>query len=458
MALNLTDEFIRSALKGRLAGVRAEGTAGPFGSVVVDSRAAGPGSLFVALPGERVDGHAFVADAAARGATGALVARPVETSRPVTQYVVDDTLAALQGLAAAWRRQFVVTVVGITGSVGKTTAKELTAGVLARKFPILKNTRNLNSEIGLPLMLFGLDGSQRYAVLEMAMYDVGEIALLCRLTSPVHGIVTNIGPVHMERLGTLDRIAEAKGELPAALPPDGVAFLNGDDPLVSALARRTNASVRRFGLGTGCDVRAVEVASRGLAGLDFTVLWEGDRHRFRTRLAGRHLLGAVLPAIGLGRFLGLTWEEIEAGLNDPAAEPRLRVVDGISGSRILDDSYNASPASVRGALDLLAEVPGRKIAVLGDMRELGSAEEPAHREIGAYAAGRADRLIAVGNLAPVLVGAAEAAGLGAVTVAASKDAVVDLLRRELRSGDHVLVKGSRGLELETIVEALAVAR
>ncbi|HEX2173272.1 MAG TPA: cyanophycin synthetase, partial [Dehalococcoidia bacterium] len=203
--------------------------------------------------------------------------------------------------------------------------------------------------------------------------------------------------------------------------------------------------------------RAFDVASRGLDGLDFTVVCEGDEYRFRTGLAGRHLIGAALPAIGLGRYLGLDWEEIAAGLNDPAAELRLRVVAGAGGSRLLDDSYNASPASVRGALDLLVELSGRKIAVLGDMRELGSAEESAHREIGAYAAARVDRLIVVGNLASVLAEAARRAGHGAVTQAASKDDVVDLLRRELRPGDQVLVKGSRGLELETIVEALREA-
>ena len=455
MPVNLPAKFVRSALGSRLRAIHHPCPEDVLTAVAVDSRQITAGALFVALPGEHVDGHQFVGDAFRRGAPAALVNRPIEVDPPRTLYEVDDTLAALQDLAAAWRQQFSTTAIGITGSVGKTTTKELVAAVLRQRFPILKSERNLNSEIGLPLTLFHLDGTQRYAVLEMGMYALGEIALLCRLARPEYGIITNVGPVHLERLGTIERIAQAKAELAEALPPGGTVYLNGDDPRVSAMAAQTRATVRRFGFGPDLDVRATEICSRGLAGTDFTVELDKTSRRLRTALAGRHLIAAALPAIGLGRQLGVDWSEIEAGLNDPTAELRLRVVAGPRGSRILDDTYNASPASMKGALDLLAELPGRRIAVLGDMRELGAVEQSAHQELGHYAAARADRLLVVGRLAPVIAEAARAAGLRETLLAPSKVAIVEQLQAELGAGDQVLVKGSRGLELETIVEAIA---
>ena len=454
MSVNLPAEFVYSALGPRLRALHLPLPQAVFTAVCVDSRRVTPGALFVALPGEHVNGHDYVRHAFHRGAVAALVNRFIEVDQPGTLYEVDDTLAALQDVAVAWRRQFPTTAIGITGSVGKTTTKELIAAVLRQKFTILKSERNLNSEIGLPLTLFHLDGSQRYAILEMGMYALGEIALLCRLARPELGVITNVGPIHLERLGTLERIAQAKAELAEALPPGGTVYLNGDDPRVSAMAAQTRATVRRFGFGHDLDIRATAVCSRGLAGTDFTVELDGAARRLRTALAGRHLIAGALPAIGLGRQLGLDWDEIETGLNDRTAELRLRVVSGPRGSQILDDSYNAGPASMKGELDLLAELPGRKIAVLGDMRELGPVEQSAHQDLGEYAAARVDRLLVVGQLAPIVAEAARASGLRDIFVAPSKEAIVERLQAELGEGDQVLVKGSRGLELETIVEAL----
>jgi UDP-N-acetylmuramoyl-tripeptide--D-alanyl-D-alanine ligase len=253
---------------------------------VVDSRQAGPGSLFVALPGEHTDGHAYVAHAFSRGAAAALVGRPVDAPGVLVDarqpaalpplpagrsvcILVDDPLLALQRLAAAWRARFTLRVIGITGSVGKTTTKEITAAVLNQRFATLKNRGNLNNEIGLPLTVLELDEHHQRVVLEMGMYDVGEIAQLCRIAQPHVGVVTNVGPVHLERLGTVERIAQAKAELIQALPSDGVAVLNRDDALVAAMASQTHAQVFWYGLDPHADLWADEIEGEGLEGIRF---------------------------------------------------------------------------------------------------------------------------------------------------------------------------------------------
>ncbi|MFH1086513.1 MAG: UDP-N-acetylmuramoyl-tripeptide--D-alanyl-D-alanine ligase, partial [Chloroflexota bacterium] len=372
--------------------------------VCLDSRLAGPGSLFVALSGERADGHDYVASALNAGAVAVLVQRPVDgvalldlrpgaaiAAGPLTAPValrVPDTLLALQRLAQARRAAHpALRVVGVTGSVGKTTAKEAIGSVLAERYRTLKSAGNHNNEIGLPLTLMGLEPAHERAVLEMGMYALGEIALLCRIARPQVGVVLNVEPVHLERLGSLERIALAKAELVEALPPDGLAVLHGDDPLVRAMAGRSLAPALTFGLGPGNHVWADGVESLGLEGAYLVVHVAADNplglsageQPLRTTLLGRHAALPALAAAAVGLADGLTWDEIGRGL--VALRHGLRLVprSGLRGAVLLDDAYNASPSSVVAALDVLTALPGRHLAVLGDMLELGAYEREGHR-------------------------------------------------------------------------------
>jgi len=430
-------------------------TVGPmkFRHAVVDSRKARKGDLFVALRGEHADGHDFVADAAARGATGAIVERRAATE--LAQYVVPDALAALQDLARRRRTARPgLKVIAVTGSVGKTTTKELTAAVLGMRYRLLKNAGNLNSEIGLPLVLLELTQRHQRAVLEMGMWAPGEIALLCDIAQPETGIVTNVGPSHLERMGTVEAIADAKAELVEALPPDGTAILNIDDDRVAAMSTRTHAHVVTYGLALKADVRATDIESRGLSGVSFTLLHGDDRAVVYSRLPGRAMIHNALAAAAAGIVDGIELDDVAAALSAARIPLRLAVHPGPNGSTIIDDTYNASPASMQAALELLGEVPGRKIAVLGDMRELGSAEREGHAEVGRLAAEVADAIYCVGELGRWIGDAAIHAGHGDVHIVADKGEIALALLPQLGPGDVVLLKASRALALETVLRDL----
>ncbi len=446
-------------------------------SVVIDSRQAGPGSLFVALPGENTDGHNYVAHAFSRGAVAALLSRPVQAPGQLVDarrpgpldpglplcLLVDDTLLALQQLAASWRSRFSPRVVGITGSVGKTTTKEITAAVLSQRYVTLKNEGNLNNEIGLPLTLLKIDESHQRLVLEMGMYDVGEIARLCRLARPQVGVVTNVGPVHLERAGSIERIAQAKAELVAALPADGVAILNLDDPLVAAMAGQTQARVFTYGLTPEADLWADQIESAGLDGIRFRFHYQGETLHVRAPMLGRHSVHTALRAAAAGLVEGLSWEEIISGLQNQEAELRLVAARGLGGATLLDDTYNASPASTLAALNLLDDLDvngGRRIAVLGDMLELGNYEETGHRIVGARAAAVVHCLITVGKRARWIAEEAHLSGLPAERIDALADveAALTRLRSLIGPGDVVLVKGSRAVGMERIVAELSLPR
>lgn len=449
-------------------------------SVVIDSRLARPNSLFVALAGERTDGHNYVAHAFSRGAVAALIEHPVagpyrtlDPKQPGHQappaadepvcILVDNTLQALQQIAGAWRARFSPRVVGVTGSVGKTTTKEMIANVLSGRYVTLKNEGNLNNEIGLPLTLLQIDERHERVVLEMGMYALGEIAQLCRLARPHIGVITNVGPVHLERLGSIERIAQAKAELVEALPADGVAVLNADDPLVLAMANKTRARVFRYGLAPGNDLWADEITGEGLEGIRFRFHHGGDVLHVRVPLLGRHSVHTALRAAAVGLLEGLSWEEIVSGLQDVGAQLRLIAVRGLHGATLLDDTYNASPASSLAALNLLADLSvdgGRRIAVLGDMLELGSYEEEGHRLVGARAADVVDFLVTVGGRARWIADEAIAAGLSGHKVDAVETVQAALadLRAMIGPGDVVLVKGSRGARLDEIVNELSLPR
>ena len=429
----------------------------------VDSRTILPGSVFVALRGERADGHRYLDEALEGGAVAAFVDRPVAAppGGEMALIQVGDPLTALQELAAWWRARFSVRVVGVTGSTGKTLAKEVVADVLSRSFRVLRNEGNLNSETGLPMTLLNLEPSHEVAVLEMSMYTVGEIARLAEIARPEVGVVLAVHPTHLERAGSIERIAQAKSELPASLPGDGLAVLNADDPRVAAMDRVTRATVRTFGLGPRADVRATDVVSRGARGTEFTLQAPWGSRRLRSGTPGRHLVPHALAAAAVADWFAVPLDEVAVALAAGSrAEHRMALGETASGATLVDDTYNASPVSVRAALDFLAETPvatgRRRLAVLGDMLELGPDEEALHREIGAHAAAVVDGLVAVGPRGAWIADAARAAGLGVVATADDADEAVAVTERALAPGvgDLLLVKGSRGIELDRLVEAL----
>lgn len=445
-------------------------------NVVMDSREAERGSLFVAYHGERVDGHDYVADAFEQGAVAALVNRPIpgdtfdidlrESQSPVVDWsqraarpvclVVEDTITALQTSAKAWCAQFPARIIGITGSVGKTSTKELTHAVLSSRYRTFKSEGNRNSILGLPLTIFDLRPFHQIAVLEMAMYDKGEIVHLCELFPPQVGVETLIGPVHLERVGSMEGIVAAKRELVEALPADGVAILNKDDARIMSMVPYTKARIFTYGLTPEADLWADNIRSMGLEGVRFTLHYRDEALSLHVPLLGRHSVHTSLRAAAVGLVEGLSWEEIAAGLRQTQDQLRLVSVPGPKDSIIIDDTYNANPESTQAALNLLRDLQGRRVAVIGDMLELGQMEEKSHRLIGRMAADIASVLVTVGERARWIAEEAKLVGMPAAQVFMVDDApaAVPILENEIQEKDFVLVKGSYGMRMDRIVTAL----
>lgn len=451
----------------------------------IDSREVARGDVFVAFKGERMDGHAFIGHALGRGAIAALVesdcdpailaaagatyvdARQAissaEQERLIAPLVirVDETLTALQKLATYWRERHPnVRVIGITGSIGKTSTKELVAHVLSERFRVLKSEGNQNNAIGVPLTLLRLNETHECAVLEMGMDRLGEITDYCKWAKPEIGVVTNIGPVHLEKLGSIENIALAKSELIEALPRSGVAILNADDALVLAMRKVSQARVMTYGLDAfdSVDVWADEIESHGLDGMTFTLHQREEAHFVRLPLLGHHSVHTAMRAATVGLAMGLTWDEIVAGLSRNSTDQvRLVVGKGPYGSLVLDDSYNASPESSFAALNVLKDIDeGPRVAVLGDMLELGSAEQRAHEEVGCRAGIVADWVVGVGERARAICQAAIDCGRPAARVfhVMGNQEALNVLAQIVRGKCVILVKGSRGMQMEEIVEGL----
>ena len=445
----------------------------------VDSRQVIPGSLFVALPGEHVDGHDFLEEAFRRGAALALIQRevapafkiadlrsgaadPVQDLTPPLCLRVENSLAGLQQIARFWRRKLSLRVIGITGSVGKSTTKEVVAQVLAERYRTLRSPGNLNNEIGLPLTMLRLSDGHERAVLEMGFYLPGEIALLCEIALPQVGVVTNIGTVHAERAGSQEAIARGKAELVQSLPPapEGAAILNFDDPLVRDMQRLTKARVLFYGLSPEAELWADEIEGLGLDGVRFQLHYHGETMHVRIPMIGRHSVETALRATAVGLVEGLSWQEVLTGLSHGHTQLRLVAVRSKTGALLLDDTYNASPESMLAALNLLSEMSEkRKIAVLGDMLELGQYERQSHQMIGMRAAQVADVLLTLGQRAHLYAEAARRAGSKARQVIefAESDEVIHWLQENLSEADVVLVKGSHGVRMDRIVAALEQA-
>jgi len=459
-----------------LTGKKIESPSLYISEATIDSRQAIPASMFIALPGEKTDGHDFVEQAFQRGAHLALVQndlsaqfntldlRPGKWTEPITIpaepfcLLVDDSLLALQTIARFWRRKLNLRVIGITGSVGKSTTKELVAEVLSQRFHTFKNPGNQNNEIGLPLSLLRLSPGHECAVLEMGFYVPGEIAFLCELAQPQVGVITNIGTVHAERAGSQAVIAAGKSELIQSLPasPHGAAILNFDDPWVRPMADMTKASILYYGLDPRATLWADRVDGLGLEGIRFRLHFKKETLHLRVPLIGRHSVHTVLRAAAVGLVEGLAWQEIISGLQWGRSQLRLVAVRTESGAFILDDSYNASPESTLAALNLLGELDGKKIAVLGDMLELGQYERQGHELVGVRAAEVCSELITIGEKGKIIAEAAQRSGLSSKRIFVFEDAVqvIEFLRSHLKEGDIVLIKGSHGLRMDRIVSAL----
>jgi len=444
--------------------------------VAIDSRLVVPNSLFVALVGETVDGHDYVAAAATQGAVAALVdpvkgtvlaqrhgwsllipGQPVPAQWQGPLLIgVAEPLGALQQLAAWHRRRFTPAwVVGVTGSVGKTSTKEVIAALASAYLPTLKSPRSYNSESSLPLVALQMDDTHRIAVFEMGMYVKGEIALLAQIAQPNIGVVTAVGPSHLERMGSIENIAAAKAELVQALPADGVAILNADDVRVAAMAQLTSARVVRYGMVADADVRAVEIVAHGLAGTQFRLLAPGIDDVIHLQSPGLHQVSNLLAGIAVGVTIGIPWATMRAAINN-ITQLRFVLYSGINDTQIIDDAYNAAPTSMRAAIELLGTVQSRRVAVLGDMRELGHIEESAHYEVGSWVAGVADLLVAVGSRGRWIAEGARQAGMVAVYTAPDAATACAVVRAQIQTGDCILVKGSRAVAMEQIVADLRV--
>ena len=433
-------------VEGRLTGRDAV-----FGTVATDTRTLTSGALYVAIRGERFDGNDFIAEAQAKGAAGALVSRLAQL--PLPQVEVADTRRAFGTMARTWRRNFNVPVVAVTGSAGKTTVKQLIAEILGVRQRVCVTQGNLNNDIGVPLTLMRMTAEDAALVIELGANHAGEIAYLSGIVEPTVGVITNASAAHLEGFGSLAGVAAAKGELLDYLPRAGTSVLNADDPFRAEwLARARTEFVVTFGLGADADCRVVG-----------SPRFEASQTRFTLQLPDGETVEAVLPLLGpknivnalaaaaAAHAVGATPEDIRVGLSRAqAVRGRLNALAGSSGATVIDDSYNANPASVRAALDYLSRLPGRRILVLGDMAELGAQAVELHRQIGVYAQSRCDLVLSIGELARNAATAFGAGGQSFAELAVLEAALVPQLGADVT----VLIKGSRVMGLERLVRAL----
>lgn len=430
------------SVNGRLL---REGNSAIHGAAV-DSRRVLPGNVFFALPGEHTDGHWFLRDAVERGAAALVVTQDVDADGlgDASLIVVGDALLALHLAAAEWRNRFDPLVVGVTGSLAKTSTKEQIAEVLSERWNVLRNTANENNEIGLPLTLMRLTPEHEVAVLEMGMYQAGDIAPLAALARPSIAVVTAVRGTHLERAGSIEAIERGKRELVETLPRTGTAVLNADDQRVARMAKAapSGVDVITYGFDEGADVTAADVESLADRGMRFRLVTGIGEVDVETSSLGRHSVHNALAAAAVALTVGLDLDTIAAGLARPFDMPHRSKLIDLGPFKVLDDSYNASPDSMIAALDLLASLPGRHVAILGEMLELGEASEAEHRRVGDCARRQADLFIGVGPFGGER---------------RSKEWLLENIEETVAPGDTVLIKGSRGAAMEELLPVLEAA-
>ncbi len=441
---------VLEATGGALTGVAPRSV---FKGVSTDTRTIKRGNLFVALKGENFDGHDFLLRAVENGAAGVVVSsREAYVPEKTATILVPDTLAALQDLARYHRRRFILPVIGITGSNGKTTTKDMTAAVLSGRLRVLKTQANYNNDIGLPQTLLGLAADHQAAVVEMGMRARGEISRLAAIAAPTVAVITNVGETHVEVLGSVENIAAAKSELVEAIAAGGLVILNADIPLVRAMRAQTAARVVLYGLEPDADVRAENIAA-GERDTAFDCVHPGGTFPVTLPAVGKHNVYNALAAITVGLELGLSPGEINAGLATFQASAMRLAIETLGPYTVINDAYNASPLSMQAAIDTLGMVArGRKVAVLGDMLELGEYAASAHSRVGEQLADSGVQVVVtVGEQARHIAAAALEGGVKVAVACAGHDEATEALRKLLRSGDTVLVKGSRGMKMEKML-------
>lgn len=430
-----------------------------FGPVVTDSRAVELGCLFVALIGENFDGHRFLSDAVEKGAAGVVVSDlDKANSLKVPVFKVDNTLTAYQGIARHHRNKFNYPVIAITGSNGKTSTKDMIATVLGKQFRVLKTEANYNNEIGLPKTLLGMEPSHEVTVVEMGMRGLHEISMLASIARPTIGVVTNVGETHIERLGSIANIAAAKGELIEALPEYGVAILNGDDSHVKNMAEITKAQVKTFGIEPHNDVRAMRIQTTADSTL-FDCCFDQGEFEVVLPVPGLHNVYNALSAITVALEMGVLPQTIVEGLRQFLPGKMRLNIRQIGPYKIVDDTYNASPLSMAAAIDVLQTFSGhRKVAVIGDMLELGASGEEAHCKVGSHLARiGTELLVALGPLSRYAADAAALEGVAQVFSCDTHAAAGSKLFENIRPGDVVLFKGSRGMRMEEVLRIFEIS-
>jgi UDP-N-acetylmuramoyl-tripeptide--D-alanyl-D-alanine ligase len=456
-------ESLSLAQIAKLAGgsISADDTSILVSKISTDSRTLRAGDVFVPLRGENFDGHKFLAQAAERGAAGAVVEESWKGKVPRNFALirVADTLVGYQTLAANYRASLPLKVIAITGSNGKTSTKDFVAATLAKKFRVTKTEGNFNNHVGLPQTMLAANRDDEIGVWEIGMNHPGEIAALAKLAAPDVAIITNIGVAHIEFMGSREAIAEEKGALAEAVAPNGTLILNADDAFSDDIAKRTRARIILAGIENG-SVRATEISQQP-TGSEFTILEGAHRCRAQLPVPGIHMVQNAMLAVAAGRAFGLSLEECAIGLaSTPLTKARLQIRE-IDGIQFIDDSYNANPDSMKAALRTLVELDadGRRIAVLGEMGELGAESEHGHREVGETAAVlRVDELIAVGAAGALIAQAAREAGLEKSVAVDSPAEAAELLGKNAAPGDLILVKGSRSGRMERVLEEFAARR
>lgn len=427
-----------------------------FTGVTTDSRKIVEGSLFVALKGEKFNGEDFANDAIKKGAAAVLVSRGAKNISGVA-LKVDDTLTAYQQIAASWRSRFQIPVVAITGSSGKTTTKDLTAAVLSALGKVCKTAANFNNEIGVPMTLLELNETHAAAVVEIGMRGLHQIETLAQFVKPTIGTVINVNETHIEILGSVENIARAKSELVEAIPAGGTVILNADNPWTLGMKKfaAPNVKIITYALENPADLTAENIVIDS-SSTEFALIYGGARYNFEIPIIGRHNVSNALAAIAAGLSVGLTIDEIKRGISTLATtKMRFEVIqrDGVT---IVNDAYNASPASMRASIKTVAEIyDNRKIAVLADMLELGKISQKAHREVGAeLVANNFDTLIVIGELGKFIADGARDAGLKNIYTAENHEAAAKKLLEVMHAGDVILFKASHGMHLEKVIELI----
>lgn len=454
---NITLANVAKACGGTLHGT--EGYPGSWemreaSCVVIDSRKIEKDGIFIAAKGEKADGHSFIPSAAGKGALGVVCEREPEGCR-IPYILVEDSLKALKALAEFYRMQLTIPVVGITGSVGKTSTKEFIAAVLSQKYRVLKTQGNFNNEVGLPLTVLSIREEHQAAVLEMGISNFGEMHRLSKIAKPDICVMTNIGQSHLENLGSRDGILKAKSEIFDYMNPDGYVLVNGDDDKLAGLMQKGNHAPVHFGLEPKNEIFASDILSRGLHGTHAVIHASMQVFPVEIPLPGEHMVRNALAAAGVGFLMGLTAQEVKEGISAVESVGGRSNVMRLPACTLIDDCYNANPASMHSALDLLSTAQGRKVAVLGDMFELGEEEERLHSEVGDYAAAKGiDVVVCVGRLAKCIYKHAKGPGTDSFYFQ-TRDEMLEKLPGILKKQDTILVKASHGMQFEKVVERIA---